>query len=124
MKRIICFIALISIIAANTISVPETASLEAKKAISQDQITEGNDDLEGAETLGFGFKKSIHKHIHITPPYGAYYGGFPRGYYNGYYPSYGYHYGYPYRHYGYGHGYGYDYPYYRYGYPNHYPYHY
>ncbi|XP_055601766.1 prismalin-14-like [Uranotaenia lowii] len=55
-----------------------------------DQTKSAADDMEGAETFGFGF----HKHIHVYPSYRSfypsYYGGYGYGGYGGYYNDYGY----------------------------------
>ncbi|XP_058465698.1 uncharacterized protein LOC131439102 [Malaya genurostris] len=119
MKTLLCLFALIVISAANTIQIPSIDQLRAgvphpppprvlfraaravempealKDSSPQQEAVESNgDDMEKAETFGFGF----HKHVHVYPSYGGgYYGGYG-GYYGGYQP--------------YGYNYGYNYPYY------------
>ncbi|XP_058828015.1 uncharacterized protein LOC131687935 [Topomyia yanbarensis] len=113
MKSICCLFALIVISAASTIPMPSNGRLPVgapqphpalfrvaratevpespKDSSTKQEVVESSaDDMDKAETFGFGF----HKHIHISPSYGGYYGG-------GYYPSYPYAY-----------NYGYNYPYY------------
>ncbi|XP_058456126.1 uncharacterized protein LOC131433654 [Malaya genurostris] len=120
MKTIFCLLALIVISTASTIQMPPSdpqrvgvpqphrvlfraaRAVEmpesAKESFTERKVAESDtDDMENAETVGFGF----HKHIHVSPSYGGYYGGYGGGYggyYGGYQP--------------YGYNYGYNYPYY------------
>ncbi|XP_055619728.1 uncharacterized protein LOC129764551 [Toxorhynchites rutilus septentrionalis] len=109
MMKFICFFTLLSIIAVSSVNCREIpspprvvrAAEDTAPAVENDTTNENavaaSDDLDKAETFGFGF----HKHVHS---YGGYYGPsyypYPRyyphpGYYGGYgqYPHPGY-YGY------------------------------
>ncbi|XP_058456829.1 uncharacterized protein LOC131434191 [Malaya genurostris] len=114
MKTIFCLLALIVISTASTIQMPPSdpqrvavpqphrvlfraaRAVEmpesAKESSSEQKVAESDtDDMENAETVGFGF----HKHIHVSPSYGGYYGGYqPYGYNYGYNYPYAYNYGY------------------------------
>ncbi|XP_053686671.1 uncharacterized protein LOC128736218 [Sabethes cyaneus] len=108
MKTIVCLFALIAVIAANIVPMQQqlaptfirkTRAAENPQENAPTQMAEANsEDMDGAETFGFGY----HKHIHIVPSYGGFYGGgYP--YYGGYgysgyggYGGYSYVYGYPY----------------------------
>ncbi|XP_052871530.1 keratin-associated protein 19-2-like, partial [Anopheles cruzii] len=63
----------------------------------KESTVEDKDDMDKAETFGFGY----HKVIHVYPS--SYYPGYN---YPGYYPGYNYGYGNPYGYSGYGGGYG------------------
>ncbi|XP_053686670.1 uncharacterized protein LOC128736217 [Sabethes cyaneus] len=103
MKTIVCLFALIAVIAASTVPLPgaprtvirKVRAAENSQENAPTQIAEANaEDMDGAETFGFGY----HKHIHVVPSYGGFYGGgYP--YYGGYgYGGYGSYGGYPYAH--------------------------
>ncbi|XP_040156070.1 uncharacterized protein LOC120896184 [Anopheles arabiensis] len=103
MFKVLCLLAVVAVVSAG-ISQPrpsavhqprivkreaETVPAEPKEAV---EAVEGQDDMDKAETFGFGY----HKVIHVYP-----------GYHHGYYPSYGYAYGYPGYHHNFYHGYYY-----------------
>ncbi|ETN59606.1 hypothetical protein AND_008791 [Anopheles darlingi] len=104
MFKVLCLFAIIAVVAAG-VSDPRISGLRPvpgplgrivkREAVESkdapESALEEQDDMDKAETFGFGY----HKVIHVYPSY---------------YPSY--HHGY----HGHGYGYGYDYPSYGYGY--------
>ncbi|XP_050094124.1 uncharacterized protein LOC126576865 [Anopheles aquasalis] len=106
MFKVLCLFAIIAVVAAG-VSDPRISGLHPapgplgrivkREAVESkdapESALEEQDDMDKAETFGFGYHKSIHV-----------------------YPSYGYGYGYGYPFYGHGYGYGYGYPGYGHGY--------
>uniref|UniRef100_A0A182R9T8 Uncharacterized protein n=1 Tax=Anopheles funestus TaxID=62324 RepID=A0A182R9T8_ANOFN len=99
-RKVLCLLAVVAVVSAGLsqprVSVHQPsivkreaiAPAEPKEAV---EAIESQDDMEKAETFGFGY----HKVIHVYP-----------GYHHGYYPGY-YGYGYPGYHYNYYQGYYY-----------------
>uniref|UniRef100_A0A182QZW5 Uncharacterized protein n=1 Tax=Anopheles farauti TaxID=69004 RepID=A0A182QZW5_9DIPT len=103
MYKLLCLVAIIAVVAALPTEVEEAPNdgfrrverevVDAPDVITENKETEplaesaveAQDDMDKAETFGFGYHRKI---IHVYPSY------YPRYYYGGYYPRYYYgHYG-------------------------------
>ncbi|XP_041771952.1 uncharacterized protein LOC121593553 [Anopheles merus] len=92
MFKVLCLLAVIAVVSAgisqprpSAVHLPrivkrevETGPAEPKEAV---EAVEGQDDMDKAETFGFGYHKVIHT-------YPSYYPGFYPGYYGYGYPAY------------------------------------
>ncbi|XP_050072842.1 uncharacterized protein LOC126560933 [Anopheles maculipalpis] len=101
MIKFICLLALVAVVAAlpngpiekREVAAPEAVkvAIEKEAPAIQESAVEAKDDMDKAETFGFGY----HKVIHVGVPYYSGYHHYPRYYHGGYHGGYGYH--------GYGH---------------------
>ncbi|XP_062550520.1 prisilkin-39-like [Armigeres subalbatus] len=98
MIKIFCLIVILAVAVAQ----PMEANKNTKRAINGARLGDAMDDLEKAETFGYGYNHNYY----VVPrsSYGNYYGG--------YYPYHGYDYGYPSYGYNLGHNFGHNYGYY------------
>uniref|UniRef100_A0A182NLS3 Uncharacterized protein n=1 Tax=Anopheles dirus TaxID=7168 RepID=A0A182NLS3_9DIPT len=95
MFKLVCLLAIIAVVATmpngqivKREAVAPGDVLVEKDAPALESAVEAQDDLDNAETFGFGYKKIIH----VGVPYGYGYGGYhhyPR-YYHGYHGYHGY----------------------------------
>ncbi|XP_058123147.1 uncharacterized protein LOC131294192 [Anopheles ziemanni] len=92
MFKVLCLFAIVAVVSAG-ISHPAHPSAHQPRLVkrevamepAKEAAVEGQDDMDKAETFGFGY----HKVIHVYPSYyPSYYGGYHGYGYPSYYPNY------------------------------------